>query len=496
MKNTRNKIIIAVLAMITALSLSGCTEADKGNGFNDVSVTITSPTITEAPVTTEAPVETEAEVVVTTTEKAEVTTEKTTTTAKKVTTTKKTTTTQKKPEEVKINTNLSKLRTHDYFDVSENEIYNKTFKIGDNTTGNLFKNKYSFARWIFFNFSDHGIAGSGLNNIALSEDYVNNINAVTYTEAYFGIKAEIKDNRMLNVESYSHLNNAKLTDIKIQADYDVNVKPNYTVDISKGKLTADLYDDFFSNGLYAITATYKYGNETCHVNLYLFVNCKSDNASDYHFYICYGQSSRDKDKYTPAKRREQITAMINKAGITPEKSLNANIAYPYEAGSVANYDTQYWKDFSYDIIKGYENESDAFKATLLHDWMTSHLAYDDYKVNYLAGPRYKNDYASKKYYMSRINVGVCRDFSNVYTIMCREQGIPCIMLDTDTHVWNAIYIDGEWIELDLTYDVSRHAYSKDYTDITGSTLYSYYTYCNYYSAGEPTGVNSYLHLYG
>lgn len=486
--NVRHLVLLTILSATVSLSACGYVEGDHDDsdyGFPDASPNAVA-TVVSA----------DSKATVTTAEKAEVTTKKTTTTAK-VTTTNKATTTQKKPEEVKTNTNLSKLRTLDYFDGLGDDPYNITIKIKDTSTGKLFKNTDSWEQWIFFNLSDNGIVGSGLTNTssATVHDYENNVSEVACTETYFGIKAEIKNNRTLSVESYSHLNGVKLTDIKIQADRDVNVMSNYTVDVSKGTLTADLYDDYFSNGLYAITATYEFNSTTCSVNLYMFVNCKSDSSSDYHFYICNGISDRSKYKYTPTERRKQITDMINNAGITPENSLNPNVAYPYEAGNLADYDTQYWKDLSYEIINGHENASDAFKSTLLHDWMTSHLIYDDYKANYLPGPRYKNDYASKKYYMSRINVGVCRDFSNVYTIMCREQGIPCIMLDTDTHVWNVICIDGQWIEVDLTTDVSRHAYSEDYTDITGSTYYNYSAYCNYNCVADPEGVNTYLHIY-
>ena len=128
------------------------------------------------------------------------------------------------------------------------------------------------------------------------------------------------------------------------------------------------------------------------------------------------------------------------------------------------------------------------------------IYFDDYKVNVLKEARYYNDYVSGKYYVSKIKIGVCRDFSNIYAIMCREQGIPCIMLNPASrkHVWNAIFVDNRWYEVDLTDDIARHATTKSITDVTPADFdntHNYYSFCNYKYNTEnfPEEVNVFLH---
>lgn len=58
--------------------------------------------------------------------------------------------------------------------------------------------------------------------------------------------------------------------------------------------------------------------------------------------------------------------------------------------------------------------------------------------------------------------------------MCREAGIPCIVLNSNTHAWNAVYLNGDgWIEVDLTADVNRYVYGKDLSKVQGNSLYCY-----------------------
>ena len=55
--------------------------------------------------------------------------------------------------------------------------------------------------------------------------------------------------------------------------------------------------------------------------------------------------------------------------------------------------------------------------------------------------------------------GVCCDFASVFAAMCRSQGIPCAVAtgyrNGGYHAWNFVYVDGEWLPVDLTLAVSR-----------------------------------------
>ena len=47
--------------------------------------------------------------------------------------------------------------------------------------------------------------------------------------------------------------------------------------------------------------------------------------------------------------------------------------------------------------------------------------------------------------------------------MCRSQGIPCITCENkeENHVWNIVYIDGQWTEVDVTYDTNYDVGTED-----------------------------------
>lgn len=55
--------------------------------------------------------------------------------------------------------------------------------------------------------------------------------------------------------------------------------------------------------------------------------------------------------------------------------------------------------------------------------------------------------------------GVCCDFSSVFAAMCRSQGIPCAVATgyqgSSYHAWNMVWVDEEWLAVDMTRAVSR-----------------------------------------
>lgn len=385
--------------------------------------------------------------------------------------------------------------------VKSPEMSSLAYDIDD--SNNLFY-AYGNDYWQFWRFADNGVVGIGKDRInakSFVADIVNSENTA-FAEMYAGFTANISNGRYLEVKHY--YNDTSFTCTKITMTFmDGNI-PSYTV-ASNNDLSADLYDESYTNGFYAITADYVKDDVAYRANLYLYVNCASNAESDFNAYICYGRLANSYEKSKgPMTRQAEIEEMISAKGITPENSLNYNLAYPYEADDYANYqfDTNYWISKSDEILKGNENASDAYKACLIHDWMTENLVYDYYKANYLTDPRYYGHYDTGEYYVSNCYVGVCRDFVNIYAIMCRRAGVPCIILgnSNEGHVWSAVYLYDHWLEVDLTGDIERYARHADVTDVTPATndnTHCYRHFCNYaYSDLMPNAseVNKWLHL--
>ena len=363
-------------------------------------------------------------------------------------------------EEISDDNEKSERKTDHKITLKNKNINDSVIEYKDITSEtNIFK-KGSTRYWEFSNFGKTAIAGCGLDDDITERmnKYKNDTENVIYSEGYYGIKAQIVNNRYLEIKPYSHLNDIKCEKLTIVYEEPNAVSPMVTK--SGSTYRADLYDKEFANGMYVIHAEFPitYQNQMC--NLYLFVDCYSNDESDYHFYLCEGRQLSlyaDGDIRTTTLKNN-LQKQIKEAGYTPENSLNPRITYPYENKDDRYYDTPFWRNKAHQIIEGYEYESNAFKALLLHDWMTENLVYDSYLSTKKFKARYYNDYASGKNYVSKTNTGVCRDFSNIYAIMCREVNIPCLLCSSnkEMHMWNLIYLDGEWKMIDLSEDVERN----------------------------------------
>ncbi|MBQ8922231.1 MAG: transglutaminase domain-containing protein [Oscillospiraceae bacterium] len=316
--------------------------------------------------------------------------------------------------------------------------------------------------WYFYHFDQSGVTGIGING--------EQFHSVGYAQLY----AAIEDNRYLTVSFTSDSDDIECRDITMTLGLDSSADLDTEFSRYEMQLTADLYDRCFVNGIYELDASYSFRDEPEHCTLYLFVNCVSDSAEDYEFYICYGEQQYISRNFSPAERRREITDLLTIQGVTASNSLDPDVIYPYCASSTTS-DTDFWIKKSHEILDGYGNLSAGQKLLYLHDWMTSNMKYDYYKVNVLSAPRY---YVGRKLdtsmYLSNNYTGVCLDFSCIYAIMCREAGIPCVVLNDNSHAWNAVYLNGDgWVEVDLTVDVNRFVYGKDLSKVSGTCLYRY-----------------------
>ncbi len=356
-----------------------------------------------------------------------------------------------------------RLINHPYLkDINRNTIIQND----SNESGKLF-NMTKYDSWYFYDFYSSAVSGFGVNGQELT------------VAAYEGIEAQITDNNTLTVRAAGSNMCSGITiryeDPSVYVPYQTS-----SANAARAKASADLRDTAFLNGFYEISCEFNVGNEKKAASVYLLVNCASNDPQDCEFFLCNGERHLNYEDFSSkSKRYEDLTDLLERQGVTPEKALTASRHYPLSA-PVNNDDTQYWIDLSHKILEGKEEHDPAYKALYLHDWMTSHLSYDEYKVRVLIYQRYKDAEGNTypEHYVSRNYTGVCLDFSSIYAIMCREYGIPCVVLTNDTHAWNALYLKGRWYEVDLTVDTNRTVKGKDTTDITDADKqYCYTGFC-------------------
>ena len=126
-------------------------------------------------------------------------------------------------------------------------------------------------------------------------------------------------------------------------------------------------------------------------------------------------------------------------------------------------------------ITAYADDNEE-KVKLIHDWICRNInyaedlsGYNGYPYSDLANPFtvYKNKEA------------VCYGFSNLTQLMLQHVNVPCVIVrgNSSSHVWNAVYLDDEWVFTDNTWD----------KNLTTKDKISY----KYYLMNDETYDNSY-----
>lgn len=108
------------------------------------------------------------------------------------------------------------------------------------------------------------------------------------------------------------------------------------------------------------------------------------------------------------------------------------------------------------IINQYYDKNQDMKENIkkIHDYIINDTTYDvNYKKN-------KDKYTFNAYGTLLNHLATCNGYSDLMAIILSKLGIdnykiaynPTGDTNDDGHVWNAVYIDGKWLHLDLTWD--------------------------------------------
>lgn len=105
---------------------------------------------------------------------------------------------------------------------------------------------------------------------------------------------------------------------------------------------------------------------------------------------------------------------------------------------------------------------------LTYDWNNSR-----FKVNPLVEHRLflqKNPngtlYSSDPYTLAYTKVGSCRELSNLFSYMANRSGIPTRFVQTVTHQWLEVQINGEWFYYDPWCAVEKGYYNRSNPSLT------------------------------
>lgn len=327
---------------------------------------------------------------------------------------------------------------------------------------------------VAWNFRLHGWSGVGLDGTQLGQ------------EGYYG--AEILcSGSQVTYRAYTHQSG-----VKPVSAVAVETSTGKTIEVAIGLDNKQFGVRNLADGAYALDVTFSTGHTSRNWFYVLSGNAYAVDVDAGSLSSRQSGSTNRSSKYkytiydNPADVDKLLQDWIAAQGVTPENSLGLeNITYQYwDDGVKGRNDTGRWAALAHEIVPDeYASLSDGVKALMLHDWITANLSYDNYLTTVLQQEAQKdlsngngqsrNFYYkdnSGKYSVWNTRTGICIDFSNIFTIMCRELGIPCNVMAHDLHAWNIVWLDGRWKVVDLTSDIQRKVYGADTNEITNAEL--------------------------
>ena len=108
----------------------------------------------------------------------------------------------------------------------------------------------------------------------------------------------------------------------------------------------------------------------------------------------------------------------------------------------------------------------------LYDYIVDNVKYDYVKIKNIS-----SDYIPNIETIFKEGKGMCYDYSALFGAMLRSCGIPAKLVKgykddiKDYHAWNEVYMDGDWVVIDTTYDVWLLENGTSYSMIKDAKLY-------------------------
>lgn len=125
----------------------------------------------------------------------------------------------------------------------------------------------------------------------------------------------------------------------------------------------------------------------------------------------------------------------------------------YKTAQTKNVDlTEYFEkmeNVKNNVVNSVTGLSDYDKYLTIHDYIIDNTAYVKDSVNE------QNSYGcliDKK--------AVCNGYAKAYKYLCNSVGLKCEIIVSETHAWNAVYLDDAWYYVDTTWDDTQSSKYK------------------------------------
>ena len=162
--------------------------------------------------------------------------------------------------------------------------------------------------------------------------------------------------------------------------------------------------------------------------------------------------SQINDFASPFNSFNEINTLYDETG---EITISLNNTYTKEEQNIINEKLD-------SIISSNINDSMTLEQKLksLHDYIINTTKYDIDKNN--TG---ESIYHSSTAYGALIEgFATCNGYADAYALILDRLGVKNYRITSDTHIWNAVYFNDEWLHIDLTWDDPVSESGKDYLE--------------------------------
>lgn len=106
-----------------------------------------------------------------------------------------------------------------------------------------------------------------------------------------------------------------------------------------------------------------------------------------------------------------------------------------------------------EIVSNAPSDATQFELELYaHDYIADNCEYD----NESASTQNVSDNSGNIYGVLIEGKAVCEGYARAFQLICKRLGIECVNIlgisDNVSHMWNCVMIDGEWYQIDVTWD--------------------------------------------
>lgn len=143
----------------------------------------------------------------------------------------------------------------------------------------------------------------------------------------------------------------------------------------------------------------------------------------------------------------------NKVHITTNNfgKIDVNIEKLYTDAEIEEINSKIYS-IKEQILKDGMSDRDKIKA--FHDYVINNTVYDSERNDLMhnnVSPSYDN-MPHKANGVLKNHIALCSGYTDLMAIFLSNIGIPNYKIANREHIWNAVYLDGKWYHLDLTWD--------------------------------------------